>query len=104
MDFEAIAAINEAEEQARRSRAKVMTDVRARESFAETEGKILVGDTVNRAKTELQETRVKSDATAVAAAATIAKETEDIKAAMRMQAEKRLEKAVSLIVERIVNG
>ena len=104
MAFEAITVISGAEEQARKSRAQAVADARTREALAETEGKALVSDAVKRAQAELREARAKSDAAAVAAAEALAGETENKLAAMRTQAEKRLDRAASLVVERIVNG
>ena len=104
MAFEAVTLICETEEHAKRSRAQVIADAKAREALAETDGKILVSDAAKRAWAEVQEARAKSDATAMAAAETLAEEAENKKSAVRMHAERQFDKAVSLIVERIVNG
>ena len=56
------------------------------------------------AQQELQTLRAKSDEKAKADAETLAAETKNKEAAMRIKAKTNLDRAASLIVERIVNG
>ena len=59
---------------------------------------------VGKAQQELQTLRAKSDEKAKADAETLAAETKNKEAAMRIKAKTNLDRAASLIVERIVNG
>lgn len=104
MSFEAITMISQAEESAKKGRAQVLTDAKAAEAAAVTEGKAAVEAAVAKARQEVHDKLVKMETDAAASAEALAKETENKKAAMRAGAEGRLEKAASLIVERIVNG
>ena len=104
MSFEAINVINQAEEAAKRGHAQVLADAKAAEAAALAEGKAAVEAAVAKARQEVHDQQVQMDAKAVAAAKALAGETEQKTAAMRSGAEGRLNKAASLIVERIVNG
>ena len=59
---------------------------------------------VGKAQRELQTLRAKSDEKAKADAEKLAAETKNKEAAMRIKAKTNLDRAASLIVERIVNG
>ncbi|NCB51743.1 MAG: hypothetical protein EOM54_07680 [Clostridia bacterium] len=104
MSFEAITTISEAEENAKRSKAQALVDSRAAEAAAEAEGRASIAAAVKKAENELRESLDKADAEAISAAKQMADDTENKIAAMRASAEGRLDKAASLIVERIVNG
>lgn len=104
MSFEAITTISEAEKNAKRGKAQALADTKAAEAAAEAEGKAAVAVAVKKAGDELRESLDKADAQAAAAAQQMADDTENKIAAMRVRAERRLDKAASLIVERIVNG
>ena len=84
MSFEAITAINEAEEKARQMKADALAGAKA--------------------AAEVRELRAKSDEKAKQDAIELASDTENRKAAMRARADARMEKAAALIVERVVNG
>ena len=96
MSFEAITTISDAENRARQIKA----DAQA----AEAEGKAVIEAAVGKAQQELQTLRAKSDEKAKADAETLAAETKNKEAAMRIKAKTNLDRAASLIVERIVNG
>jgi len=96
--------INQAEEAAKKGHAQVLADVKAAEAAAVEAGKAAVEAATAKARQTVHDQQVQLDAKAVAAAEALAKETEKKKATMRAGAEQRLEKAASLIVERIVNG
>ena len=68
------------------------------------EGKAVIEAAVGKAQQELQTLRAKSDEKAKADAETLAAETKNKEAAMRIKAKTNLDRAASLIVERIVNG
>lgn len=104
MSFEAITTISEAEESAKRSKAQAVADARAAEANAVAEGKAAIAAAVGKASEELREELSRSDAQALAAAKQMADDTENKIAALRARAEGRLDKAASLVVERIVNG
>ena len=92
MSFEAITAISEAEENAKRMKAEALAAAKAAEAAEK------------KAAAELAELRAKSDEKAKEDARQLASDTENRKAAMRARADARLEKAAALIVERVVNG
>lgn len=104
MSFEAITMINQAEEAAKKGHAQTIADAKAAEAAAVEAGKAAVDAAAAKARQQVHDQQVRLDAKAVAAAEALAGETEKKKAAMRAGAEQRLDKAASLIVERIVNG
>ena len=104
MSFEAITMINQAEESAKKGRAQVLADSNAAEAAAVEAGKAAVEAAVANARQQVQDMQAELEAKANAAAAALAGEIENQKAAMRACAEGKLDQAVALIVERIVNG
>lgn len=104
MSFEAINVINQAEESAKKNHAQALADAKAAEAAAAAQGKASVETAMSHARSQVHDQQTRMDAEAVAAAQALAGETEQKKAAMRTGAEGRLDKAASLIVERIVNG
>lgn len=104
MSLEAITTVIEAENNAKSSKIQATADSKAAVLNAEIEGKAAVSTAIEKAQREILDERTKTDGKSMAAAATLASETENKKAAMRMRAESRLDKAAALIVERIVNG
>ena len=97
MSFEAITTISDAENRARQIKADS-------QAAAQAEGKAVIEAAVGKAQQELQTLRAKSDEKAKADAETLAAETKNKEAAMRIKAKTNLDRAASLIVERIVNG
>ena len=93
MSFEAITTIRDAENRAKQIQAD-----------AQAEGKAAIEAAVGKAQRELQTLRAKSDEKAKADAEKLAAETKNKEAAMRIKAKTNLDRAASLIVERIVNG
>ena len=89
MSFEAITTIRDAENRAKQIQA---------------DGKAAIEAAVGKAQRELQTLRAKSDEKAKADAEKLAAETKNKEAAMRIKAKTNLDRAASLIVERIVNG
>ena len=102
MSFEAITTISDAENRARQIKADAQAAAAAAVEAAE--GKAAIEAAVGKAQQELQTLRAKSDEKAKADAETLAAETKNKEAAMRIKAKTNLDRAASLIVERIVNG
>ena len=101
MSFEAITTISDAENRARQIKADAQAAAAAAVEAAQAEGKAAIEAAVGKA---LQTLRAKSDEKAKADAETLAAETKNKEAAMRIKAKTNLDRAASLIVERIVNG
>ena len=101
MSFEAITTISDAENRARQIKADAQAAAAAAVEAAQAEGKAAIEAAVGKAQQEL---RAKSDEKAKADAETLAAETKNKEAAMRIKAKTNLDRAASLIVERIVNG
>ncbi|MBR1990555.1 MAG: hypothetical protein IJ987_08770 [Firmicutes bacterium] len=104
MSFEAITMISQAEETARKECLQAAANARAAEEKALEEGKNSVAAAVARAREEIQNKQAELEAEAHARAKVLEEETEKQKAAMRAGAEKKLDAAAMLIVERIVNS
>ena len=104
MSLEAIAAITEAEENAKRMRAEAAAAAKAAEAAARAEGAAAMDAAAKKAAGELAELRAKSDEKSREDARQLASGTENRKAAMRARADARMGKAAALIVERVVNG
>ena len=94
MSFEAITTISDAENRARQIKADAQAAAAAAVEAAQAEGKAAIDAAVGKAQQELQ----------TADAETLAAETKNKEAAMRIKAKTNLDRAASLIVERIVNG
>lgn len=104
MSFEAITTISDAENRARQIKADAQAAAAAAVEAAQADGKAVIEAAVGKAQQELQTLRAKSDEKAKADAETLAAETKNKEAAMRIKAKTNLDRAASLIVERIVNG
>lgn len=104
MSFEAITTIRDAENRAKQIQADAQAAAAAGVEAAQAEGKAAIEAAVGKAQRELQTLRAKSDEKAKADAEKLAAETKNKEAAMRIKAKTNLDRAASLIVERIVNG
>mgnify|MGYP004718038239 FL=1 len=104
MSFEAITTIRDAENRAKQIQADGQAPAAAAVETAQAEGKAAIEAAVGKAQRELQTLRAKSDEKAKADAEKLAAETKNKEAAMRIKAKTNLDRAASLIVERIVNG
>ena len=102
MSLEAIKTITEAEEAARRLKAEAAAEAKRMIGEAKAAGQEALDAAEKKANEELRELRAKADEKATADAKELAAGTENKKAAMRVKAESRLDKAAQLIVERIV--
>ena len=104
MSLEAIKTINEAEEKAKKLKTDAVADAKKAVKDAESKGLAEIEAAVKKADDELKELIRKADAKAAEDAEKLSGDTETKKAVMRARAEKMVEKAALLVVERIVNG
>ena len=106
MSFEAITTISDAENRARQIKADAQAAAAAAVEAAQAEGKAVIEAAVGKliGNAGMHRQRAKSDEKAKADAETLAAETKNKEAAMRIKAKTNLDRAASLIVERIVNG
>jgi|GEM_PF-187533 len=104
MAIEAIEAILEAEEKARTAKAEAAALAKRLTAEAEESGKQAVEDAKKKAADEIAELMRKAGEKARGEALELARSTENRKAAMSVKAAGRTNRAVSLVIERIVNG
>ena len=104
MYIESIVSVSEAEERMRRMKAEAAANGKKRVADAKVSGEAMVAEAVKRAEEEIAEMGRAADAEAMASARSLADSGETKKAVMRARAEKRMDEAVALIVERIVKG
>ena len=93
MAFEAITAVQEAEQRAKELKLQ-----------AERDGKAAVEAALEKAESELKTLRAQTDEKARGDAQDLASTTKNREAALKNRARTRLDHAASLIVERIVNS
>lgn len=104
MYLESIVSVSNAEEQMRQQKADAAAAAKKRVADAKAAGETLIVEAEKKAELELAELRTQADAQANDVAKSLAESNETKKAVMRARAENRMDKAVELIVERIVNG
>ena len=104
MSFEAITGITEAEAAAKAQVAQAEAKSRQMLIDAEAAGKAAVEAAVHKAEGELVELRRQADQKAMEAANKLSKELEKKKTVLSAIANKKLDKAAELVVERIVNS
>ena len=104
MSLEAIKTISEAEEQAKTIRAAAAAEAKRMLGEAENAGKAAVEAAAQKARDELGELSKKADEKALDKAKALSTENDAVKAQLKEKAEAGMDKAVSLIVERIVNS
>lgn len=104
MSLEAIKAIGEAEEAARRAKAEAAQADKRMLAEAEESGRREIELAVKQAEAELEEMKKMSIAKATDEAMELARTIENRKAGMMARASARSEEAIRLIIERIVNG
>ncbi len=104
MSIEAIKTITEAEERARLSKAEATAAAKKMIAEAEEAGQKTVEAAKAKAFDELSELRTQAKDKARAEALKLAHGVENRKAAMLVKAEGRADKAIGLVVERIVNS
>ncbi len=104
MYIESIVSISETEENVRRMKAEAAQNAKKRVAEARSKGEALVAEAAKKAEAEVVEMGRAVEVEAVEAAKSLAGSSETKKAVMRARAEKRMDEAVALIVERIVKG
>ena len=104
MSLEAILAITKAEDKTRQLRNDAQAEAKRLIAQAQEDGEASVLAAAKKADEEIAELMRKAEEKAKADASELAQSNENKKAAMRVKAEKRLDKAAELIVERIVNS
>ena len=104
MPFEAIQSISEAEENAKRIKTEALAEARRIIAEAKIHGSEAIEAATKRAEAELVELNAKADEKAKTAVAERTNATANKIAVMRARGESQLDKAATLIVERIVGG
>lgn len=104
MSLEAIKTINEAEENAKRSKQEAAQAAKRLMAEAEENGRKAIEDAAEKARSELADLRKQAVEKAREEALNLARSTENRKAAMMVKADTRASQAVDLVVERIVNS
>lgn len=104
MYVESIVSISETEERVRRMKAEAAAAAKRSLAEARAKGEQLVADSIREAEAELADMGRAADEAAIESAREMAKSGEAKKASMRERAEKRMDEAVALIVERIVKA
>ena len=104
MSFEAITEITRAETDAKAAVASAEAKARQMLADAENAGKASMEAARAKAEGELAELRRLADEKALTEAGSLSNSMENKKAALRVKAEAKLEKAAALVVERIVNS
>lgn len=104
MYIESIVSISETEEKARRMKADAAQNAKKMVADARVKGEAMVAEAAGKAEAEVAEMSKAAEEHALASARDVAGSGETKKAVMRARAEKRMDEAVALIVERIVKG
>jgi len=104
MSLEAMDAIALAEEKARQIKAGAAQDAKKALKEAEQALQIALGAAEARAEEELRDLMRKADEKAREDAQVLASNTRNRKAAMKARAERKMDEAVALVMERIVKG
>lgn len=104
MSLEAIKTIGEAEERAKSIKAQAAAEAKRMLSEAEAAGKAAIAAAEKKAADELAGLSKKADEKALDSAKVLAVENDASKTELRARASTHMDKAVSLIVERIVNS
>ena len=104
MSFEAINSVVQAENEAKAAVAAAEAKAKQMLSDAQAAGRAAVEAAGDKADSALAELRRKADEEAMAKAAELSRDVENKKAALRARAEARLDRAASLVVERIVKN
>lgn len=103
MCLEAMKSIKTAEEEARLSIALAQRNARQTIDDAENAGKDSVASTLTRAESEIAHLKRYADQKAASQAVELASTTANRQATLRARADRRLDAAAQLIVERILN-
>lgn len=104
MSLEAIKTISEAEEQARNAKAEAAAVSKKLISEAEEKGKQAIVSAKKMADNEVVQMRKNAAEKARESAMELVRSTENRKASMLVKANSRVDLAVNLVIERIVNS
>ena len=104
MYLESIVSVSETENRMRQKKADAAAAAKKRVAETKAAGEAMVADALKKAEAELLQLQHSADEAAKTEARALADSNETKKAVMRARAENRMDKAVELIVERIVNG
>ncbi len=104
MSLEAIKAISDAEEKARAAKAEAAALSKKLIAEAEENGKLAIENAKKKAEEEVRELKRNASEKAREEALELARNTENRKAAMLVKADSRVDKAIDLVIERIVNS
>ncbi len=104
MSREAMESLAASEELVRRMRADAAAAAKQSIADARESGERLIAEAIRKSTEEIGELARQSDEKAKADAQDLAGNNENRKAVMRAKAESRVDQAVALIVERIVNS
>ena len=104
MYLDSIVSVSETENRMRQMKAEAAAGAKKRIADTKAAGEAMVAEAVKKAEAELAEMLRAGDEKAKNDARDLAAANENKKAVMRARAENRMDKAVALIVERIVNS
>lgn len=104
MSLEAIKAISDSEEKARSIKTDSAALSKRLVAEAEENGKLSVENAKKNAENEVLELKQRASGKAKDEAQELARNTENRKATMLVRAESRVDKAIDLVIERIVNS
>lgn len=104
MSLEAMDAIALAEEKARQIKLSAAQDAKKALQAARDAAQIALAAAEAKADAEVKELQRKADEKATEDAQVLASNTRNRRAAMKARADKKLDEAVSMVVERIVKG
>ena len=104
MSLEAIKAISEAEEKAKAAKIEAAALSKKLIAEAEENGKLAVENAKKIAEEEVRGLKLTASEKAKEEALELARNTENKKATMLVRAESRVDKAIDLVIERIVNS
>ena len=103
MSFEAVSLITKAESEAKTLVAEAEARAKQMISDAENDGHAAITAAGEKAERELAELKKQAGSRAVEQAGILSESTENGKAELRARAEKQIDRAADLVVERIVN-
>lgn len=104
MTLEAIKTINDAEEAAKRQKQEALHESKRLIAETEENGRRAVAEATAKAAAELAHIKKEAVELATKQAHDLARNTENRKAAMMVKADSRIERAIDLVVERIVKN
>ena len=103
MSMEAIKNIREAEDEARQAKLNAQQNARDKIEAANKAGKESIDSALSRAESEIAHIKRSVDQKAMEQAVELESTTANRQAALRARVESRMDTAVQLIIERIVN-